>query len=187
MLWVVEFQKCGLPHVHILVILSEDDQIKISSEVNDIICAELPTDMFQKNSEEYTQSIKLDQIVLKNMVHGPCGNVNPLSLWFEIGKCKKLYPKSIRDKTILDPDNTYPEDWTFPSEKGVRALIVTLKGKDYIIDNTVIVPYSPFLSLRFNCHINVELYLSPTASKYLYKYVYKGIDRSMVKAEVDDV
>lgn len=80
MLWVVEFQKCGLPHVHILVILSEDDQIKISSEVNDIICAELPTDMFQKNSEEYTQSIKLDQIVLKNMVHGPCGNVNPLSL-----------------------------------------------------------------------------------------------------------
>ena len=53
MLWVVEFQKCGLPHVHILVILSEDDQIKISSEVNDIICAELPTDMFQKNSEEY--------------------------------------------------------------------------------------------------------------------------------------
>ena len=51
----------------------------------------------------------------------------------------------------------------------------------------MIVPYSPFLSLRFNCHINVKLCLSPTASKYLYKYVYKGIDRSMVKAEVDDV
>ena len=53
MLWVVEFQKCGLPHVHILVILSEDDQIKISSEVDDSVCAKLlkNPNMFKKGTQ----------------------------------------------------------------------------------------------------------------------------------------
>ena len=57
-------------------------------------------------------------------------------------------------------------------------------GKEYILDNQWIVPYSPFLSLRFNCHINVEVCFSPTASKYLYKYVFKGHDRAMVRVEL---
>ena len=53
-----------------------------------------------------------------------------------------------------------------------------------MIDNSMIVPYSPFLSLRFDCHINIVLCLSPTAPKYLYKYVYKGADRAMVRTEI---
>ncbi len=36
------------------------------------------------------------------------------------------------------------------------------------------VPYNPYLSLLFNCHINVEVCTSVVAVKYLYKYVYKG-------------
>ena len=41
------------------------------------------------------------------------------------------------------------------------------------------------LLLRYNCHINVESCLSPMAAKYLYKYVTKGHDRSMVRTEAD--
>ena len=41
-------------------------------------------------------------------------------------------------------------------------------------------PYNPLLSLRYNCHINVEKCTSAKASKYLYKYVTKGSDRAMV-------
>ena len=55
-----------------------------------------------------------------------------------------------------------------------------------MVDNQWIVPFSPFLSLRFNCHINVDLCESPTASKYLYKYVYKGGDRAIVCVEIKD-
>ena len=45
-------------------------------------------------------------------------------------------------------------------------------------------PYNPFLSLRFNCQINIEICSSPLAAKYIYKYVTKGHDRAMVSAEV---
>ncbi len=41
-------------------------------------------------------------------------------------------------------------------------------------------PYNLYLSLRFNCHINVEVCTSVAAIKYLYKYVYKGHDRAQV-------
>jgi hypothetical protein len=43
-----------------------------------------------------------------------------------------------------------------------------------------VVPYNPYLSLFFNCHINVEVCSSVAAVKYLYKYVYKGHDRAQV-------
>ncbi len=33
--------------------------------------------------------------------------------------------------------------------------------------------------MRYQCHINVEVYSSITAVKYLYKYVYKGHDRAL--------
>jgi hypothetical protein len=44
-----------------------------------------------------------------------------------------------------------------------------------------VVPFNPFLSLRYNCHIHVEVCSSVAAVKYLYKYVYKGHDRAMVE------
>ncbi len=42
------------------------------------------------------------------------------------------------------------------------------------------VPYNPYLSLLFNCHINVEVCIPVAVVKYLYKYVYKGHDRAQV-------
>ena len=52
------------------------------------------------------------------------------------------------------------------------------------IDNSWIVPYSPYLLLRYNCHINVEICASTKATKYLYKYLNKGGDRAMMR--IDD-
>ena len=37
-----------------------------------------------------------------------------------------------------------------------------------------------------NCHINVEICISPKASQYLFKYATKGNDRAMVATEVQD-
>ena len=45
-----------------------------------------------------------------------------------------------------------------------------------MIDNRWVVPYNPFLSLRNNCHINVEKCTSARAAKYLYEYVTKVRD-----------
>ncbi len=48
----------------------------------------------------------------------------------------------------------------------------------FAFDNRWVVPYNPYLSLLFNCHINVEVCTFVTAVKYLYKYIYKGHDRA---------
>src|SRR6185369_16986527 len=43
------------------------------------------------------------------------------------------------------------------------------------------VPYNPYLTTKYDCHINVEICSSITAIKYLFKYVYKGHDRATVE------
>jgi len=49
-----------------------------------------------------------------------------------------------------------------------------------------VVPYNPYLSLLFNCHINMEVCTSVAIVKYLYKYVYKGHDRAQVDVAAPD-
>jgi len=48
------------------------------------------------------------------------------------------------------------------------------------IANRRVVPYSSYLSLLYNAHINVEVCGSVQAGKYIHKYIYKGGDRATV-------
>ena len=54
------------------------------------------------------------------------------------------------------------------------------------LDNRWVVPYNPYLLLKFNAHINVEIFSTVSAVKYLYKYVYKGHDRAMIEFQSGD-
>ena len=47
-------------------------------------------------------------------------------------------------------------------------------------------PYNPYLSQTFNRDINVEIATSISSVKYLYKYVYKGHDRTAISIQRDD-
>jgi len=76
----VEWQKRGLPHAHILLWLEE--RIK-PDEIDRIICAEL----LDKNVDPL-----LFDIVCKNMVHGPCGDLNNRSPCMNDGRCSKKFP-----------------------------------------------------------------------------------------------
>ena len=182
-LWVIEFQKRGLPHVHILVMLSQEDRMSHSSDVDNVISAQLPPDpsLFEEGSDEQKQAKRLQTIVLKSMIHGPCGKLNPKSPCMEDGKCTKGYPKAFCSKTVVNPENTYPEYQRLDPEHGGRQI----KIKDYVIDNSWVVPYSPFLLLRFDGHTNMEMCMTFLAPKYLFKYFTKGQDRAMVRAEVE--
>ena len=51
------------------------------------------------------------------------------------------------------------------------------------LDNRFVVPYNPYLSKKYNAHINVEICSSIKSCKYLYKYVYKGPDMALVAIE----
>ena len=119
------------------------------------------------------------------MIHGPCGDINPKSPCMVDGKCSKGFPKQFCEITIVHPSNTYPDYQRLEPSKGGRSIIINNSMGTFEIDNRWVVPYSPFLCLRFDCHTNVELCMSPLATKYLFKYVTKGEDRAMVRTELD--
>ena len=179
---VTEFQKRGLPHEHILLILANCDRPLTPESVDEVVVAEIPP--IQGHDTDPEDGPSLEEIVLLNMVHGPCGQENPSSPCMENGKCTKGYPKEFLKKTVVDPDNFYAIYRRRSPSDGGRSVTHPKSGK--IIDNRWIVPYNPHLSSRFNCHINVECCSSPKAAKYLYKYVTKGNDRAMVATETED-
>ena len=180
---VIEFQKRGLPHAHLLVILAERDRPVNSAAVDQVVCAELPPDPNAANDEQSAdQRRRLEKVVVNNMIHGPCGKLNPKSPCMENGKCTKQYPKQFNKNTVVDKDSYYATYRRRSPEDGGRTIVFGKSGR--IVDNSWVVPYNPFLSLRYNCHINVEVCTSPKAAKYLYKYVTKGNDRAMVASEV---
>jgi hypothetical protein len=82
----VEFQKRGLPHVHILVWLDKKDN-QITPEIIDTwISAEIP------NPNEDPLGYVL---VAEHMIHGPCGDKNEKSPCMKKRKMLKILPKRI--------------------------------------------------------------------------------------------
>ncbi|KAG3090755.1 hypothetical protein PC121_g3977 [Phytophthora cactorum] len=148
-IYVVEFQKRGLPHAHILVILAEEDKPRMRRIINKMVSAELPDK--EKNPQLY-------ETVTMCMIHGPCGAAHPNAVCMKDG--------NVQTKT--------------PSGRG--GLI---NGKEYDNEtiNQWVVPYNPYLSQKFNCHINVKVCTAITAVIFLYKYVYKGSDKAVIVVE----
>ena len=62
----------------------------------------------------------------------------------------------------------------------------TVEVKGIQLDNRWVVPYNPYLIIKYNCHINVEICSSITAIKYLFKNVYKGYDRATIEVKNND-
>ena len=181
-LYCVEFQKRGLPHVHILIILAGHDRTLTPELVDGLVRAELPPNpdaVDDPSQKQLRQSMQ--EIVLNNMVHSQCGEHNPQAQCMENGRCSKGFPKDFQKHTTVDPDNYYATYRRRSPADGGRTIMH--KGK--LIDNSWVIPYNPHLSQRYTCHINVECCASPKAAKYLYKYVTKGNDRARVATEIE--
>ncbi|XP_012837726.1 PREDICTED: uncharacterized protein LOC105958267 [Erythranthe guttata] len=166
---VIEFQKRGLPHAHMLIILKSEYKITTPEQFDRFVCAEL------QDEEKHPE---LNELVLKHMMHGPCGDLNLKNSCMVDGKCKYHYPRPYCESTIQGKDG-YP---IYKRTKNGPAFEVR-KAK---LDNQWVVPYNPYLLSRYNCHINVEICSGVTAVKYLYKYIYKGHDRVAVHISHND-
>ena len=172
---MIEFQKRGLPHAHILLIMDDKDKPRTPEAIDKIVSAEIPDISVNPN---------LHAIVTKNMVHGPCGPVNPTCPCMETTadgkKCSKDYPKEFKEETSINA-NGYPFYRRRSPENGGRTYNTCVKGQEFTIDNRWIVPYNPFLSLKYKAHLNVEVVTSVQCVKYLYKYITKGSDRVIIQ------
>jgi hypothetical protein len=176
--YTIEYQKRGLPHAHILVFMDKDDKPLTREIVDEVVCAELPT-------EEEDPTGELTEIVTTCMVHGPCGSEFPDERCMEppapgkAKQCVRNFPKDFSEETVV-PEDGYPIYRRRPSSRTFKKRV---KGRDVELDCRWIVPYNPYLTKRYKAHINVEVAGSVKAVKYIHKYIYKGADRATLRVE----
>ena len=167
---VIEFQKRGLPHAHILIHFAEESKLKNAEDIDSVVSAEIP------DPDLYPH---LYHLVTTQMMHGPCGVLNPKNICMDQGSCTKDFPKEFSEQTTLSP-NSYPK---YKRSDNGRSVLV--RGKP--LDNRWVVPYNPYIIAKYGVHINVEACTSIGSVKYLYKYVYKGHDCADVEISSDEI
>jgi hypothetical protein len=135
-----------------------------TAELDQYVCAELP--------DPATQPVLYD-LVTRKMLHecSPerCG----------VAGCSRRYPMPFAAETthgVADTKVTY------------RRRAQADGGYEYrrprdnaLFTNQHVVPYNPWLLLRYRCDLNVEACTSVGAIRYLFKYIFKGGDRLNVR------
>lgn len=167
MLYTVEFQKRGLPHIHCLVWLAAGN-IEFSAPIVDgFISAEIP--------DVLTDPLGY-ALVDEFMIHGPCGDLNKTCSCMKKGECSKHFPKSFQEETIMD-------EFVFTVYKRSNDGRYVLKN-GIKLDNRWVVPYNMELLKKYQAQINVEWCNKSNMIKYLFKYVTKGADRTKAFFEI---
>ena len=164
--YMIKFQKTGLPHCHLLVFLQwACRETTTPSFLDDVISAEiLPI------------TSPLQELVITQMMHGPCGSLNPNSPCMIDGKYDKDFPKDFCHETIVEDIDGYPKYWHQSLQDGggqfMKRRIDQTNWCE--MDNRNVIPYNAFLLKTLNCHINVEYCSSIKSIQNLFKYQYKG-------------
>lgn len=91
--YIIEFQKHELPHLHLLVVLDEINRLRTSAEIDLCISAQWPD---PRNQPLLFKTMKL------TMIHGPCSNLNLSAPCMQNSRCTKGFPKAFQD-TVYDP------------------------------------------------------------------------------------
>jgi hypothetical protein len=94
-LYVIEFQKRGLPLAHILICLDEKDKINTVEVVNRVVSAQIPDEKLHPLAYA---------TVTKCLMHGPFGAEYPLAACMKDGYCSKHFPKPLQEETMLEQD-----------------------------------------------------------------------------------
>lgn len=176
LVYTVEYQKRGLPHIHLLLFLPQKEQFCNAAKVDEIISAEFSL------PEDDPDGILMD-VVASVMVHGLCGDLNPTAKCMVIDaaigrkKCCKHFSKPFQEATQVRDDG-YPLYRRRNNNAGYDIPHPLYQGQTYWVRNEWVVPHNPFLLQKYHAHINVECCGSVKAVKYIHKYIYKGSDRA---------
>ena len=83
--------------MHMLLILEENDRPRSPNQYYQVVRAKMP------NSE---QELELHNVVLKPIIHGPCGSSNWNATYMDNGVCKHDFPKPFSANT-MQGSNSY--------------------------------------------------------------------------------
>ena len=90
-MYAIEFQKCGLPHAHILLHLANENKLETAEDIDSLISAEIP---------DPTVKHELHEIIKSCMIHGLCGILNQNSPCMKEVVCSKKIPKTFNPNTL---------------------------------------------------------------------------------------
>ena len=79
------------------------------------------------------------------MIHGPCGTSNPNSVCMVDGQCQKKFPKQYQQETVTNVSG-YPQYRRRNNGDSVRV-------GAHEVDCKYVVPYNPYLLLKYGAHI----------------------------------
>ena len=153
LLYVIEFQKRGLPHAHIA--LRVEPQPKRMDEIDQVISAEVPPLSDNLDDQQYRQ------LVLRHMVHH-----HTLACLNDKQQCKKGFPKPLVANTYID-DSGYvhyqrrseEDQWVMPHN---RHLLLKAES---------------LFNVEVSCTVNLIIYLykyifkGPDRARYVYTYI----------------
>ncbi|GKB30667.1 ATP-dependent DNA helicase PIF1-like protein [Tanacetum coccineum] len=99
-IYVIEFQKRGLPHAHFLLIMRPEDKLANPDHYEKVVCAKIP---------DPNKHPELHQLVLKHTIHDPCGHLNTQCpcMKGEPKKCHWHYPRQFQE-TMQQGYDSYP-------------------------------------------------------------------------------
>ncbi|CAH1432559.1 unnamed protein product [Lactuca virosa] len=98
--YVIEFQKHGLPHAHFLLIMTPGYKMNNPDDYDKLVCAEIPNPI---------RFPEMHDLVKSHMMHGPCGSLREKSPCMQgVPKiCRFRYPRQFNEKTSQGEDS-YP-------------------------------------------------------------------------------
>lgn len=179
--YTIEYQKRGLPHMHLLIFMHDSADYLEIARIDEIVSAELPDAVTDPTGQ-------LRDLILTQMVHGPCGPDFPDAPCMARKhpgaplRCQKRFPKPFCERTKVNEDG-YPD---YCRRDNGQTFTVRKNGRDVVLDNRWVVPHNPYLLTKYRAHINVEICGSVQAVKYINKYVYKGTDRTTLAVNNSD-
>ncbi|OWY97751.1 Helitron helicase [Phytophthora megakarya] len=155
--------RSGVYHTHILIILAEEDKPRARDLSTSWCLVKFP----------------------RGHKPGAIRNGNELHDAWSVWKSKPQlrlhgYPKPLVEVSRANVDG-YAEVQRCRRPPGKQKF--KTREYDNAMTNQWVVPYNPYLSQKYNCHINIEKCTGITVVKYMYKYVYKGSDKAMFTIE----
>ena len=164
--YVIEFQKRGLKHSHIIVKLADADRVNTVDAIDRNIRAEIPGE----------DEPVLRDLVWTFMIHNLCADNTNMLCRRHDNRCRFFFPKAFQEETAYFGENRSP---VYRRRQNPPVIV-----RGMSVDNRYDVPYNPTLIMRMKCHINVEVQNPGMGVRYLYKYLHKGVDHETVAFNV---
>ena len=189
-LGVVEFQKRGYPHAHLVYTFNSEGSQHLN-EINKWVWARIP--------DESIANGLLREKLSKFIIHKPCGHFNVNSPCMQINRDtnrKKVWqelPSTVQEYcTATISDKTGRVEYTRvinDDDRPTVRVMVDRRLKNVPVGDEWVANYNPYSLTRFDCHIHLDVVTANACIKYLFKYCHKAEDytRARIQGITDEI